>query len=99
MKRPDMREAIRVYHQYDEIGNKEMREIFGPMGNDTISKLKKLAVAVMNEKGIRPWSANKVKTDCAFKAWNIDVNDLEARVRKLNKLAESGIIRGEGRPA
>ena len=82
----DIPTALRIYYQYPEIGSKEIRELFGGGANSTVAKLKKSAWDKMTENGISNFGAHKVNTKCAYEAWGIDVDDLEKRLSKLQKL-------------
>lgn len=82
----DIPTAVRIYYQYPEIGSGEIRELFGITGSSTVAKLKKSALNKMTENGIKRFVASKVNTKCAYEAWGIDVDDLEKRLSKLQKL-------------
>ena len=45
----DISAAIRLYYEHTEIGNKDIRAIFGDMGNGRIGRLKQLALEAMHE--------------------------------------------------
>ncbi len=87
----DIETALRIYYNYVEIGNAEMKELFvGVNGNvpaaSTINKLKNQALELMAEKKVERHAAYKVNTEIAFEAWGIDVKNLEYRRNKLIKL-------------
>jgi DNA-binding transcriptional MerR regulator len=69
-----------------EIGNKEIKTLFGERSSATISRLKKAVKSEMNKQGMYSHSANKVSTVVAFQTWGIDVNDLEKRKQKIEAL-------------
>lgn len=81
-----MDKALRIYYTYPEIGNKEIRELFGPLGNSTISNYKKAVREMQTEHGIKTSQMNTVNTEMAYIVWGIDVNDIQARREKLKKL-------------
>jgi len=85
MKQPNLDAAIRIYYQFTEIGNAEIREIFGVRG-ETACKLKRMAREVMVETNVRVWDAYSVNTKCAYHAWGLDIDDMEKRRHKLQKL-------------
>ena len=78
--------ALKVYYQHIEIGNREIKALFGNLSSATVCKLKKAVKTEMNEHGIYSYGANKVNTAIAFDVWHINVCDLEKRREKLKKL-------------
>ena len=78
--------AIWIYHEKIQIGNREIKELFG-VSDATALKLKKLAKEQMDAEGILPWNALQVETKAAYRAWGLDIADLEKRYNKLKKLA------------
>ena len=79
--------ALKVYYESSEIGNKEIITLFGNRSTATISKLKKLVKAEMIKQDVLSFSAYKVNTAIAFKAWGIDIVDLENRRKKIKELS------------
>ena len=82
----DIDTAIRIYYRYPEIGTKEMIKLFNKNSKSTINRLKKLAKKRMIEENIYTYGMYKVNTECAYKSWGIDIQDLEKRRNKLQKL-------------
>jgi len=78
--------ALSVYYNHVEIGNKEIRTLFGDRSSATIAQLKKAAKTEMGKQGIYSYSAFKVNTAIAFQVWGLDVNDLEKRKQKIAAL-------------
>ena len=78
--------ALKVYYKNTEIGNKEIKTLFGNLSSATVCKLKKAVKIEMNKHGVYSYGANKVNTAIAFGVWHIDVCDLEKRREKLKKL-------------
>ena len=79
-------ETIRIYYTYPEIGNAEIKKIFGPMGSFKMTRLKNMARVLQDEKEIKTMGQYSVNTELAFKAWGIDIAKLERSKEKLNKL-------------
>ncbi len=79
-------EAIRIYYTYPELGNKEIRALFGNLANSTISNYKKEVREVQIERNIKTSQKNTVNTEIAYEVWGINVKDLEIRREKLKKL-------------
>lgn len=78
--------AIQIFYSRIEIGNKDVAELFGRIGTARITKLKKLAKEQMDEDNVPNWNAAYVNTKAAYKAWGLDIDDLEKRYAKLKKL-------------
>ena len=75
-------EALRCYYLFTEIGNKEIRAMFGNLGSPRISKMKKLVREVMSEEGVLVYDATAVNTEIAFHVWGINVKKLEKYLRR-----------------
>ena len=94
MERPNVRippitgvaEAIHIFWEYPELSNKELERLFGKRSPNTYSKLKKAAWEKMQEMGAFTTSPTRVPTHCAYLAWGLDINDLEKRYARLQKL-------------
>lgn len=78
--------AIRLYYEKIELSVKDMAELFGELGSDRITKLKKMARDKMTENNIPMWNDYNVNTKAAYEAWGLDINDIEHRYSKLKKL-------------
>ena len=79
--------ALKVFYEHGEIGNKEIECLFGNRSSTTISRLKRLVRAEMVKRGVPTFNANKVNTVIAYDVWGIDVLDLENRMKKIKELA------------
>lgn len=78
--------ALLVYYANTEIGNKQIRELFGNICNSTIARYKKAVLEQQAEDEVYTTGFNTVDTKTAYKVWGIDVDDLEKRRNKLRKL-------------
>ena len=78
--------ALKIYYENAEIGNKDIQILFGNRSSATISRLKKLVKAEMIKRNIPTFSAFKINTVVAFDVWGLDVNDLEKRRKKIKEL-------------
>lgn len=79
--------AIRIYYERIELTNSDIRKLFGKeRGNATIAKLKRKAREVMAENNTPIWNAQYVNTEAAYKAWGLDIADLERRYKKLSAM-------------
>ena len=78
--------AIKLYYENIEIGNQEIKVLFGPIGSARVCKLKNLAKEKMLEENVPNWNALNVNTETAYKAWGLDIDDLVYRYNKLKEL-------------
>lgn len=78
--------ALRIYYTYPEIGNKQIKELFAPIGDATISRFKKAVQEAQAEKDVKTSQMKTVNTAVAYEVWGIDIDDLERRRDKLKKL-------------
>lgn len=86
MQRPDLETAIRIYHTYSEIGNREINELFGGMSSNTRCKYKKKIRERMAAENVSVWNPSSVNTKIAYEVFKIDIEDLEKRRARLIKL-------------
>lgn len=82
----DIETALKIYYMYPEIGNTEIRELFGSIGNSTISNYKKAVKEEQVRRDKLTAHINTIDTETAYDVWGIDVEDLEKRRAKLKKL-------------
>lgn len=78
--------ALRIYYSKPEIGNADIKAMYGRVGSATICKLKALARDTMKDNGIKTLKAYTVDTVSAFAAWGLDVPKLEKNYKKLQEL-------------
>ena len=78
--------TLRLYYSHSELGNKEIIELFGKLSGATLARMKKVVSIKMGEQEVVSYGRNKVNTVIAYKAWGIDVKDLEMRLKKLKEL-------------
>lgn len=84
---PDITTALIIYYSYSEIGNAQIKELFGSnMSPNTITRLKELAREQMNIDEKLAFRPGYVNTKSAFKAWGIDITEAEEGYKKLQKL-------------
>jgi len=79
--------ALKIYYENAEIGNKEIKILFGNRSSATISKLKNLVKIEMIKRNIPTFNAYRVNTAIAYDVWGIDINDLENRIKKIKELS------------
>lgn len=94
----DIENAVRIYYERIELSSADIESIFGKLAHSTVAKLKTVARAVSTEKGTPIWNARNVNTEDAFKAWGLDITDLEMREKKLyalNKRTRKAEVSGD----
>lgn len=91
MPRPiiqDREAAIRIYYEHDYITCKHIREIFGPIGDNKMSQLRKAVRDEEANRGIPVVVPRHICTEVAYEVWEIDIEKL---VRHYNKLKKIGL--------
>jgi len=78
--------ALQIYYNHSELGNKEIKHLFGKRSSATIARLKKIVKADMIKCDISSFGRDKINTAMAFDIWGIDVKDLEKRRNKIKEL-------------
>lgn len=79
--------ALKVFYENAEIGNKEIKDLFGNRSSATISRLKKLVKVEMIKRDMPTFNAYKINTVIAYDVWGIDINDLEKCMKKIKELS------------
>ena len=82
----DIETAIRIYYQYPEIDNNQMRELFGKICSSTAARYKKAVKDEQVNRNVKTMCIDAVNTEVAYDVWGIDVVDLERRLKKLKSL-------------
>ena len=80
-----LKNCLRIYYTYPEIGSAEIKELFN-IGDTTAIRLKKAVQKKQIEDNVMVLDSHSVNTEVAFKVWGIDIEDIESRVKKLEKL-------------
>lgn len=78
--------AVRLYYEKVELNNTDIKELFGEHSSTTIAKLKNLVRERVVAENIPVWNAQNVPTRTAYEVWGLDIDDLEHRLEKLNRL-------------
>lgn len=82
-----LKTAIELYYSRTELGNADIKKLFGEHSSSTIARIKRKARQKMIEKNVQSWNANRVNTEAAFEAWGLNITDLERRYKKLQELS------------
>lgn len=88
--------AVQVYWGYPELGNEQLKILFGQRSPNTYSLLKKAAWEQMRADDMIVANPRRVNTDAAYRAWGLNIDDLTQRYAKLQKI---GVIPKEVRTA
>ena len=89
MKAPEIqsvKQAILTFYNKTELRNGDIKELFGDVSPRRLYALKEKAKEVERAEGIEKWNACAVNTKAAYKAWGIDVTELERRLLRLRRL-------------
>lgn len=85
--------ALIIYYSYSEIGNAQIQELFkrekskSRLSPNTVVKLKDIAKKQMRKDGKFAFRPNFVNTKSAFKAWGVNIPEIEDGYKKLQKLS------------
>ena len=85
----DIYTALYIYYRYPEIGNKEIKELFGGLGSAALTKYKKAVQGEQIKQNVKTSQLYTINTEVAYEVWGIDVAELEKRRDKLKKLGLS----------
>ena len=90
ISQPKQETALQIYYTRIELSNTDIRSLFGGnISNTTITRLKNIAKEEMVKENIYTWQPQNVNTHIAFKAWGLNIKQME---QNFNKLKELGFI-------
>jgi len=81
--------ALKIYYNNLELGNKEIIGLFGNRSSATITRLKNTVKSEMIKRNVMSYGTYKVNTNIAYEVWGIDINDLKKRKKELAQLGYS----------
>lgn len=88
----DIGEAISLYYSRVELQREDIRRLFvgrsgtgSSISDSRVSELVRAARVLQIEESVPHWSAFGVNTVCAFRAWGMDIAELEERFEKLTR--------------
>lgn len=80
-------ELVDIYDTRLELGNAELRKIFGErISTATIAQLKRKVRAAQGDLPVM--GTHAIRTDVAYKVWGIDIAELHKRAEYARKRAE-----------
>lgn len=82
----DLGEAIRMYYSLYELRTSDIKALFGGIGSKRAKDLKDVAKQYVRENNLPELNAMTVDTEAAFRAWGLDIKNLEMRYNKLRRL-------------
>lgn len=85
----DIDTVLYIYYRYPEIGNKEIKELFGGLSSAALTKYKKAVQEEQIKQNVKTSQLYTINTEVAYEVWGIDVAELEKRRDKLKKLGLS----------
>lgn len=87
VRSPDPATALKIYYSYCEIGNAEIRQLFGSqLSPTTLVRLKDIAREQMDKDGKYAYRPTYVNTKSAYRAWGINIEEIESGYKKLQRL-------------
>ena len=86
LKLTDIGRVLEIYWSKSELETADIVELFNGISRPSAVKLKNAARKMMVEQNVKSWSSTGVVTEIAFDAWNIDINKIEQRYKKLQRL-------------
>ncbi len=81
--------AVLTYYAKVSLSNKDIKDLFGNISSSTVYKLKLKAKAQQEEDERMSYNSSTVDTESAYKAWGLDIDELERRLTKLRKLKKN----------
>ena len=87
----DIGNALEIYYNRMTLSYADTRELFrgsgrGQLSTSTLAKLFELARQDQAEHNILPRNPRHVNTDSAFRAWGLDVEEMEKKYTRLKKI-------------
>lgn len=77
--------AIRLYYEKVELSVADIVELFG-CTRPTARKLRLRGREEMEASGTPTWNEQNVNTECAFRAWGLDIEKMEHSLQRLRRL-------------
>lgn len=81
--------ALRLYYERIELTFPNIMELF-QCSRTTATRLRRIALEEQAAAEKPLWNARGVNTKCAYKAWGIDVRELEDNLGRLKRLRLNG---------
>ena len=89
----DLKMIVLLYYEKTELSNVDIEKLFN-CSKSTAQKLKKRALEKQKEVGRITFCPTSVDTECAFEAWNIDIEKCEQKLKRLFNIKNKYIKEG-----
>ncbi len=86
----DIETAVRIYYQHPELGTAEIKELFNCSAS-TACRMKDRARALQKKENVMTFSDARVNTSCAYRAWRLDIAEMERLMLKYRKMQAKGV--------
>lgn len=84
----DLREALKIYWEKNELHNEDIQRLFGKMGNQRVVLLKKMVKEEQVARGIRSYDHHAINTRLAYEVWGFPYNELYRRFKNCEALKQ-----------
>lgn len=86
----DLFTIIEIYYTNHELSASDIKKLFVKPSSSSVAKLKKIAREKMVEENKTEdvFNAHNVLTECAYRAWKIDIADVEKKYERLLRLSK-----------
>lgn len=81
--------AIRLYYEKVELSVADIVHLFG-CAQPTARKLRLRGREEMASSDTPSWNEQNVNTECAYRAWGLDIEKMERNLQRLRRLKLSG---------
>ena len=83
----DVRFAVRLYYERIWLTNDDIKKLFNINSSSTLARYRRQVLDYFADRNTNPLHRNnKLDTWKAYEAWGLDIEELEKRLRKLQKL-------------
>lgn len=83
----DVETVLKIYLQYpNEIGNGQIRALFGVKSNAAVAKIKRAIREIMLEEGMKVWNPANVSTRATFEYAGIEIERYKRLYQERRKI-------------
>ena len=82
----DIENAVLLYYERHSLSSADIKSLFCHASATTIYKLKLMARKQAEADHSMSYNSTTVNTASAYKAWGLDIDDLEKRLAKIRKI-------------
>lgn len=88
----DLRDALRLYWEKNELDNEDIKRLFGSLGNQRIVLLKRMVKDVQTERGIKSFDHKAINTRLAYEVWGFPYAELFKRFKNCEALSRKDVF-------